>query len=65
LVLTQQFVPQGNSFLSGAFTESSGSGTPHTHGADAVPDHQHTVSDVRPPYYAAAFIVKVVDFVMP
>jgi len=43
-------------------TSSSGSGVPHTHGADAVPDHTHDVSDVRPPYYAVLFIIKVVDF---
>lgn len=45
--------------------ESTGSSQSHSHGADVVPNHQHTVSDVRPPYYAAVYIVKVIDFVMP
>lgn len=65
LVLTQSFAPQGPSFLSGAFTENSGSGQSHTHGADPVPNHQHGIADIRPPYYAAAFIVKVIDYVAP
>lgn len=63
-VLTQSFDPQGPSVLS-ATLGSSGGGVAHSHGADAVPDHTHTVSDARPPYYAVVWIVKTTDFVMP
>jgi hypothetical protein len=46
-------------------TTSSGSGAPHSHPADAVPDHQHSISDARPPYYALAYIIKVTQYVAP
>lgn len=44
--------------------ENLGSGTEHTHIADAVPDHNHTVV-VEPPYYSAVFIVKVEGYEAP
>jgi hypothetical protein len=44
-------------------TGSAGGGASHTHGANAVPDHSHTVSSANLknaiPWYAVAFIMKV------
>lgn len=54
----------GDVTFAGATTGSTGGGTSHTHGADAVADHHHTVATV-PPYYALAFIKKTSSFVMP
>jgi microcystin-dependent protein len=49
-----------------SFTTSiSGSGAPHSHAADAIPDHTHAITDVRPPYYALAYIIKVTQYVAP
>jgi hypothetical protein len=39
--------------------ENTGTGQAHAHAADAVPDHTHTVSNVRPPFVALYFIMKV------
>ena len=44
--------------------ENLGSGTPHGHTMDAVPDHHHTVS-VIPPFYSSVFIVKVSGYTAP
>lgn len=43
-------------------TEGGGQG--HTHAADAVPDHTHTVATM-PPYYALAYIIKTGEYVAP
>ena len=39
--------------------ENTGTGAAHSHNADAVPDHTHTVTNVRPPFVALFFIMKV------
>jgi microcystin-dependent protein len=65
LIVTSAFEPSGTQSNPSFTTGSAGAGAAHTHGADAVPNHTHDVSDVRPPYYAVVWIVKVTDFVMP
>lgn len=39
--------------------ENTGTGAAHSHNADPVPDHTHTVSNVQPPFVALYFIMKV------
>lgn len=64
----------GNADATGAYTSTNGSATKivedtggnqgHTHGMEAAGVHQHTVSTL-PPFYAIAYIIKVVDWVEP
>jgi microcystin-dependent protein len=44
---------------------TEGSGATHTHTVDAAADHTHTITDVTPPFYALAFIIKVTSYVAP
>jgi len=65
LIITSPNQPNGTQTSSSLVVSNTGGGASHTHGADAVPDHSHDVSDVRPPYYAAIWIVKTTDYVAP
>jgi len=65
LFVTSPNQPNGSQNAAAFTTGVSGSGTPHTHGADAVPDHTHTFNDARPPWYALCKIIKVTQYVAP
>lgn len=65
LIETSSVQANGTMSSSSFTTSISGSGAPHSHTADEVPDHTHTLADTRPPYYALCYIIKVTAFVMP
>ena len=44
--------------------ENTGSGQAHSHGMESAGAHSHSVNTV-PPYFALAYIIKVVDWVEP
>lgn len=49
-----------------ALIENTGGGQPHDHSISLTDGgHAHTVADVRPPYYALAYIIKVTSYVAP
>lgn len=48
----------GYNVINGEETGSTGGGEGHTHTISADGSHSHTVSDVRPPYYALCYIMK-------
>lgn len=65
LIETSNLQNNGTRTSSSFKTSVSGSGAPHSHGADTVPDHTHSISDIRPPWYALAYIIKTSSFVAP
>jgi len=62
LVLTTGVDEYGTTVIKNSTTAAAGGGTAHTHLADAVADHTHTI---LPTYYAAVFIIKCTDYVDP
>jgi microcystin-dependent protein len=62
LVLTTGIDEYGTTVIKNSTTAAAGGGTAHTHLADDVADHTHTI---LPPYYATVFIVKCTDYVDP
>lgn len=65
LIVTSSFEANGTMSSPSLTTGTAGSNAGHTHGANVVPDHLHAITDIRPPYYALAYIVKTVGYVAP